>query len=118
MLEVFGQLVRGERPAHERVNVHQAAVKHCRAAARRLLPPGLKRLEREHGGVGQVPHLMSQEPEALGPVRHLSIERGLMTFEPVFGDGIRDGVVQALVQRLKIVGADGGIQFPCHAVMD
>ena len=61
--------------------------------------PGLENLERDDRGVDQVSQLMSQEPEALAPARGLSIEGGLVSFAPAFGDGARDGVVKASVQR-------------------
>ena len=73
--------------------------------------PRLEHLEREDRGVDQVPQFVSQEPEALAPARGLSVEGGLISFAPVLGDGARDGVVQASVQRAKIICADGRVHF-------
>ena len=56
-------------------------------------------------GVDQVPQFVRQEPEALGPARGLSIDAGLIPFAPVLGDGARDGIVQAPVQRAEVVRA-------------
>ena len=74
--------------------------------------PRLEHLERHDRGVEQVPQFMSQEPRALAPARGLSIEGGLILLAPEFGDGARDGVVKASVQRAKVIGADGRVQFP------
>ena len=74
--------------------------------------PRLEHLERDDRGVDQVPQFMGQEPEPLAPARGLSIEGGLILFAPVLGDGARDGVVEASVQRAKVIRADGRVQFP------
>ena len=73
--------------------------------------PRLEHLEREDRGIGQVAQLMSQEPEALAPARGLSVEGGLISFAPELGDGARDGVVKASVQRAKVIRADGRVHF-------
>ena len=72
----------------------------------------LQHLERHDRGVEQVPQFMSQEPRALAPTRGLSIEGRLILFASEFGDGARDGVVKASVQRAKVIGADGRVLFP------
>ena len=63
----------------------------------------LEHLERDDRGVDQVPQFMREEPEPLAPARGLSIERGLIAFAPVLGDGARDGVVKASVQHAKVI---------------
>ena len=73
--------------------------------------PGLEHLERDDRGVHQVAQFVREEPEALAPARGLSIERGLIAGAPVLGDGAGDGVVEASVQRAKVVGADGRVHF-------
>ena len=57
---------------------------------------------------------MSQEPQVLAPTRSLFIERRLILFAAEFGDGARDGVVKASVQRAKVIGADRGVRFHCQ----
>ena len=54
---------------------------------------------------------MGQESEALVPAHALSIERELILPAPVLGDGARDGVVKASVQRAEIIRADRRAQF-------
>ena len=71
----------------------------------------LEHLKRDHRGVGQIAQFMSKEPEAFVPASGLSIDAGLRAFAPVLGDRARDGVVQAVVQRAKIIRADGRVQF-------
>ena len=71
----------------------------------------LEHFERHDRGVEQVPHFMSQEPRALIPARRLSIESGLILFAPEFGDGTRNRVVKAPVERAKVVRADGRVRF-------
>jgi hypothetical protein len=56
---------------------------------------------------------MSQEPEVLALVRGLVVA-GAVPFARVFGDGLRDRVVEALVQGAKIIGADRGVHFECQ----
>ena len=73
--------------------------------------PRLEHLERDDRGVDQVPQFMREEPEALAPACGLAVERGLIAFAPVLGDRARDRVVEAPVQRAKVVRADGRVQF-------
>ena len=53
----------------------------------------------------------AKNPSALAPARGLSVEGGLISFAPVLGDRARDGVVEASVQRAKVVRADGRVHF-------
>ena len=55
---------------------------------------------------------MGEEPEPLVSVRDLSIDPRLIAPATVFGDGARDGVVQALVQHVKVGRAD--VRAPFH----
>ena len=54
---------------------------------------------------------MSQEPEAFTSTGGFFIERELIAFAPVLGDGDRDGVVQASVQHAKVIRADRRVRF-------
>ena len=74
--------------------------------------PRLQNLERHDRRVDQVPHFMSEEPEAFAPACRLPIDAGLISFTPVLGHRAGDGIVQASVQRTKVVGADRRVQFP------
>ena len=62
-------------------------------------------------GVDQVPQFVREEPEALAPARGLAIGRGLIPLAPVLGHGTRDGVVQAAIERLKVLRADGRLHL-------
>jgi len=57
------------------------------------------------------PDFMSEEPEALAPACGPAIDARLIALTSVLGRGARDGVVQAAVQRPKLVGADWRVQF-------
>ncbi len=68
--------------------------------------PGFEHLEGHNRGVGQVPQFVSQEAETLAPARGFAIDGELMACASVFGDGARDGVVKAAVERAKVLRAD------------
>ena len=72
----------------------------------------LQNLERHDRRVDQVAQFMSEEPEAFAPARGLSIDAGLIALAPVLGDRAGDGVVEASVQRAKVVGADRRVHVP------
>ena len=72
---------------------------------------GLEHLKSKDRGVGQVAQFMSEEPEAFAPARGLSVEGRLILFTPVLGHGARDRLVQAAVQRAKVIRADGRVHF-------
>jgi hypothetical protein len=54
---------------------------------------------------------MCEEPEALAPACELSINARLIMLAPVLGHRACDGIVQASVQRPKVVSADRCVQF-------
>src|SRR4029453_6002634 len=74
----------------------------------------LQNFERHERGVEHVSQFMSQEPRALAPTRGFSIEGRLILFASELGAGARDGVVEASVQRAKVIGADGRVLFHCE----
>jgi hypothetical protein len=53
----------------------------------------------------------AKNPTALAPARGLPVECGLVSPAPELGDGARDGVVEAPVQRPEVVRADGRVHF-------
>ncbi len=61
-------------------------------------------LERDERGVVQGPQFI----EAVAPA---CSEAALISFAPELGDGARDGVVKASVQRAKVVRDDGLVSF-------
>ena len=73
--------------------------------------PGLQNLESHDRRIQQVPQLVGEEPETLAAACGLSIDAGLIPFAPVLGYRPRDGIVKASIQRPKVVGADGRVQF-------
>src|SRR4029453_18059724 len=99
----------GERATNERPCSRQAPMEDGSGASCDANISSLQNLERHDWGVKQVAQLVSQEPGALVPTRGLTIEGELILFAPEFGDGARDGVVKASVQRAKVIGADGGV---------
>ena len=54
---------------------------------------------------------MRQEPKAFVPASRLAVECGLIASESELGDGTRDRVVEAAVQRPEVVRADGSVQL-------
>ena len=86
-------------------------MKHRPGAPRHANIPRLQHFERHERGVHQVPQFMGQEPEALAPACGLAIDARLIALTPVLGHRARDGIVQASVQRPKVVGADRCVQF-------
>ena len=71
----------------------------------------LENLERDDRGVVQVPQFMREELEGLAPACRFAAGAGLLSFARVLGDRTRDGIVKALVQHAKVVGADGRVEF-------
>src|ERR1700730_11351342 len=71
----------------------------------------LEHLKRAHRGVCQVAQFMGKESEPFVPASGLSIDAGLSSFAPVLSDRARDGVVKAVVQRTKIIRADGSVHL-------
>ena len=57
-------------------------------------------------GVDQVPQLVGEEPQTLAPARRLTVPRRLVASAAVLGDGPRDRIVEAPVQRAEIFRAD------------
>ena len=55
--------------------------------------PRLENLERHDRHVDQVPHLMSEESEALTSPCGLSIDAGLISFALILGDRAGDGLI-------------------------
>ena len=76
--------------------------------------PGLENFERHDRGVRQVPQFMGEEAEALAPACGFSIDARLISLTPVLGDRAGDGIVEASIQRPKVVGADRGVQLHCQ----
>ena len=54
---------------------------------------------------------MRKESEAFAASRGLSVERGLISFASVLGDGTGDGLVQAVVQHPKVGRVDRRVHF-------
>ena len=73
--------------------------------------PGLQDLERHERRVQQVPQFMGEEPEPFGPACGFAVDARLIALTSVLGHRARDGIVQASVQRPKVVGADRRVQF-------
>ena len=66
-----------------------------------------ERIEGEHRGAEEVAHLVRQKTE----VRHAGAADRSVTLLLVRGDGLGDGVVEAAVQRLELVGRDRDVAF-------
>ena len=115
ILDVLGETDFGERPTQETAYAHKAALEHSGGAPAGARIPSLDHFERDDCGVGQILHLVRQEPEAFVPTRRLAVEGGLSAPEPELGDGARDSVVEAAVQRSKVVRAYWGVQFHSQA---
>jgi len=75
----------------------------------------LERLERLHRGLGHVSRLMRQKPETLASAGGLALEGRLVSPGPILSQRPGNGLVQAQVQRTKIIRADGGVQFDGQA---
>jgi hypothetical protein len=73
--------------------------------------PGLQHFKRHERGVHQVPQFMGKAPKALAPACGLSINARLISLTAVLRHRACDGIIEASVQRPKIVGADGNVQF-------
>ncbi len=101
----------GKRPENQRLYSYKAAMEHRARAPADSNIPGLENVKRDDRGVGQVPQFMSQEPQPLTSARVFAIESGLVGDASVFGDRVGDGVVQAAVQRTKVLGADWRVHF-------
>src|SRR5205823_13025297 len=114
ILETFGEANLGERASDERACRCQATLKHSAGTAGGCDIPGLENIVGRERCVYQVPHFMGEEPETLVPACGLSIDAGLISFAPVFGDSTGDGVVETSVQRAKVLRADRGVQFHCQ----
>ena len=67
ILDVLGETDLGERPTQETAYAHEAAIEHGGGAPAGAHVPGLDHFERDDCGVGQILHLMRQEPEAFVP---------------------------------------------------
>jgi hypothetical protein len=86
-------------------------MKHSTRAACHPNIPRLQNLERHERRIHQVPQFMGEEPEALAPAGRFPVDARLISLAPVLGHRARDGIVQASVQRPKVVGADRCVQF-------
>src|SRR5690242_43746 len=71
----------------------------------------LEDLEREERGMSQVSQFVREIPEPFAGPCGLSIQGGLISSASVLGDGTGDRVIQASVERPKVLGADRRLQL-------
>ena len=76
--------------------------------------PRLHHLERHDRDMDQVPQFVCEESKPLVLASGVSIDGGLIAFEPVLSDCVRDGVVKASVQHAKVIHAHRRVGFQCQ----
>ena len=96
----------GQRALDEVAQPRQAAMEDDPGAPRDADVARLEDLERQDRRVDEIPQLVRQKPEALAAARGLLVEGGLIPSAPILGDGARNRVVQASVQRAEVIDAD------------
>src|ERR1051326_3872606 len=72
---------------------------------------GPEHLERHQRRVQQISHFMSEDSEPFGPPCGFGVNCRLIALASVLGHRAGDRIVQALVQRAKVAGTDGCVEF-------
>jgi hypothetical protein len=91
-----------DRAIHEVSHRPLASLKHCSGTSTRTHVARFEHFKSDHRDVELVPQLVRKDSKGF----HAFLGDSLLTQAPKFGDGFRDGVVEASVQNLKLLCTD------------
>ena len=101
----------GERAIDDVAQADQAAIEHRAGGAAHAHVAAFDRGDREHRGVEQIAQLVREMTEALTHGLGAFGRDQIIALAAELGDGVRDGIVQAAIERAKLLRLERRVAF-------